>query len=181
MNLRLDQQISRIVLSASAFKKAHDFAQQVISTVNYKDSNQSNLSKIQQDHFVSKLGEEAVRQLYVEAGWQVKGPDYEIYESKKKSWEEDLFVDDIGLAVKTQKRSSAERYGLSWTFQTSQKRKDPVLNDPLAWVCFVVYEDTGDKNCLVYPAMQIQELSFKAPKLKYLQGKKQVVYAEDFK
>ncbi|MEM9884885.1 MAG: hypothetical protein AAF849_03265 [Bacteroidota bacterium] len=180
MNLRLHQELCKVILPATVFTKANNFAEEVVRTVNYKDSNQSNLAKIQQDHFVSKLGEEAVRQIYEQANWQVKGPDYTIYEGKRKSWEEDLFVDDIGLAVKTQKRTSADRYGLSWTFQCSERRKDPVLNHPLAWVCFVVFEDTTDKSCSVYPAMQIQELRFRPPKLKHLQNKKKVVYAEDF-
>lgn len=181
MNLCIHQQPTDIQLPKTVYQKAQQFAEQVIATVNYSDSNQNNRAKIQQDHYVSKLGEEAVRQLYERAGWQVKGPDYTIYEGQRKSWEEDLFVDDIGLAVKTQKRSSANRYGLSWTFQCSAKRKDPILNDPLAWVCFVVYEDVGDHACLVYPAMQIQQLDFKAPKLKHLRAKKKVIYAEDFK
>ncbi|MEN0045695.1 MAG: hypothetical protein AAF806_01415 [Bacteroidota bacterium] len=181
MNLAILNKATEVEITKAEFKRAQAFAEAVISTVNYSDSNQKNKAKIQEDHFVSKLGEEAVRKIYERANFQVKGPDYEIYKGKKKSWEEDLYIDDIGMAVKTQKRSAANRYGLSWTFQCSEKRKDPVLKDPLAWVCFVVFEDIGSKNCLVYPAKQIGILKFRPPKLKYLIGKKQVVYAEDFK
>jgi len=180
MNLDIFNQAIEVEITAAEIKRAKQFAEAVISTVNYSDSNQCNKAKIQEDHFVSKLGEEAVRKMYERANFQVKGPDYAIYEGKKKSWEEDLYVDDIGMAVKTQKRSAANRYGLSWTFQCSEKRRDPVLNDPLAWVCFVVFEDVGNKNCLVYPAKQIGKLKFRPPKLEYLIGKKQVVYAADF-
>ncbi|MEL6720179.1 MAG: hypothetical protein AAFO82_03015 [Bacteroidota bacterium] len=180
MNLTIFNQAVEVGISTVEIDRAKQFAEAVIQTVNYSDSNQKNKAKIQEDHFVSKLGEEAVRKIYEQAGLQVKGPDYEIYEGKQKSWAEDLYIDDIGLAVKTQKRSAANRYGLSWTFQSSERRKDPILNDPLAWVCFVVFEDVGNKNCLVYPAKQIHMLQFKPPKLKYLVGKKQVVYAKDF-
>jgi len=34
---------------------------------------------------------------------------------KKKAWDEDLIIGGIELAVKTQKRSAAKRYGASWT------------------------------------------------------------------
>lgn len=180
MSLIIFNKATEIAITAEEIKKAQKFAKAVVSTVNYSDSNQRNNAKIQEDHFVSKLGEEAVRKIYEQAGFQVKGPDYTIYERKKKSWEEDLYIDDIGMAVKTQKRSAANRYGLSWTFQCSEKRKDPVLDAPLAWVCFVVFEDIGNKNCLVYPAKQIGTLKFRPPKLEYLIGKKQVVYAKDF-
>jgi len=180
MNLAIFNKAVKVAITSTEIKRAKKFAEAVISTVNYSDSNQRNNAKIQDDHFVSKLGEEAVRILYEQANFQVKGPDYVIYEGKKKSWEEDLYIDDIGMAVKTQKRSSANHYGLSWTFQCSEKRRDPVLKDPLAWVCFVVFEDIGSQNCLVYPAKQIGALKFRPPKLKYLIGKKQVVYAEDF-
>lgn len=160
--------------------KATTFAEQVIPTINYRDSNQSNRKKIQNDHFVSKLGEEAVRLAFEQFGLIVKGPDYEIYQGKNKSWEEDLLVDDVALAVKTQKKSAALRYGLSWTFQSSGFRNDPILKTPHAWVCFVECDDTRNYECKVYPPMQIKDLTFRDPKLAHLKGKKQVVYARDF-
>jgi hypothetical protein len=91
-------------------------------TFNYEDSNQFNKEKIKQDHFISKLGEKAVRQSFEKFGKVVKGPDYTIYQQKQKSWKEDVYTDDFALAVKTQKKSAAIRYGLSWTFQSSSFR-----------------------------------------------------------
>ncbi len=179
MSLRIFKTPIAVSISSQQIAQAKRFAQQVIPTVNYRDSNQTNRAKIQNDHFVSKLGEEAVAQVFREHDWQIKGPDYSIYEGKNKSWEEDLYVDDIGLAVKTQKQSSATRYGLSWTFQSSPKRRDPILDAPLAWVCFVLCDEQNNYNCLVYPPYQIHELVFKDPKLARLKGKKKVLYAED--
>ena len=96
---------------------AREFAQQVIDTVNYCDSNQHLKSKIMDDHFTSKIGEEAAKKVFLELGNNVIGPDYAIYEGKKKTWISDLKIDNCDLAVKTMRRTAANRYGLSWTFQ----------------------------------------------------------------
>jgi hypothetical protein len=168
-----------IKIDEDIIKNAQEFAQNVIDTVDYSDSNQSNLQKIKDDHFISKIGEEAVRIVF-EKFCKVKGPDYTIYPGKNKSWDYDLKVDGIGLGVKTQKKSAAKKYGLSWTFQFSDMRKDPILNDKDAWICFVECNDLdGSYECIVYPPYQIKELIFKPPKLDHLKNKKKVVYKED--
>lgn len=156
---------------------AWDFAGKVTETTNYSDSNQSLLKKIKDDHFVSKLGEEAAKIVLSEFG-VVKGPDYMIYEAKQKSWDDDLFVNNIGFAIKTQRRTAAKKYSLSWTFQSGTMRKDSILQRPLAWVIFVEYDDTQPYNCHVYPPYQINNLIFDVPKLAHLRGHKKVVYAE---
>ncbi|MEM9990788.1 MAG: hypothetical protein AAF738_03435 [Bacteroidota bacterium] len=179
MNLLLFHQPTRVHISATQLAKAKQFAQKVIDTVDYQDSRQSNRKKILQDHFISKIGEAAVAHIFVDFGLQVKGPDYNIYEGKTKSWEADLYIDDWELAVKTQTQQAAKRYGCSWTFQNSQQRRDPILNDAQAWVCFVLCDTTKAYDCLVYPPFKIKELTFSAPKLSYLQDKKKVVYAKD--
>lgn len=178
--MRLFTKKQLVKIDAAHIKKARAFAAHVVGTVNYKDSNQSNLKKIEADHFVSKIGEEAVRKVFENLGRIVKGPDYEIYEMKKKSWDDDLYVDDVGLAVKTQKKSSADRYGLSWTFQASGYRTDPILKQPSSWVCFVLCDDRNPSlNCTVYPPLQMGELILGDPKLPHLKGKKKVAYAKD--
>lgn len=161
-------------------RRARNFAAAVVDTVDYRDSNQAKKEKIWLDHFISKVGEEAVRIVFQRYGCTVKGPDYTIYEGKAKSWEEDLFIDGEGLAVKTQAASAARKYGLSWTFQDSEIRRDAILHQPEAWVCFVACNNL-DKSyqCVVYPPLQMKQLIFKPPKLNHLQGKKRVVYAED--
>lgn len=171
----------QVELDPSAVERAKAFAEAVINTVNYSDSNQFHLEKIQDDHFISKLGEEAVKKIFEGFGVHVKGPDYTIYEGKQKSWDSDLFLNGYGLAVKTQKTSSAIRYGLSWTFQSSGFRTDPILSNPEAYVCFVECDDCAKYQCTIYPPCQIQTLVFKEPKLPHLKGKKKVVYAEDLR
>mgnify|MGYP000676647368 CR=1 FL=1 len=171
----------QITLPASAFAKAAEFADAVVKTVNYRDSLQFNATKIRDDHFVSKLGEEAVKQAFESFTNSIQGPDYNIYQSRQKSWESDLYVNEIPLAVKTQRRSAAERYGLSWTFQKSSFRADPILQKPEAWVCFAVFNDLAEKpDFTVFPPFQIKELPFKSPRLAHLADKKIAVYAADF-
>src|SRR5688572_11408890 len=160
-----------IQLPPEAITRASAFAEAVIDTVNYRDSNQSRKQKIRDDHFVSKLGEEAVRLVFEARNCIVEGPDYTIYSSRQKSWVADLKINALDVAVKTQRRSAANRYGLSWTFQDSPKRRDPILSMPEAWVCFVVYEDLKPGfECIVYPLRKIKQLIFEAPRLPHLAG-----------
>ena len=166
-------------LPLEAVQRAQAFAQAVADTVDYEDSHQTKKKKIHDDHFVSKLGEEAVRLVFESRHCSVEGPDYSIYDKKQKSWEADLKINALDVAVKTQRRSAANRYGLSWTFQDSPKRRDPILSMPEAWVCLVVYEDLKpDYECLVYPLRKIKQLIFEEPRLSRLVGKKQAVYLE---
>ena len=166
-----------IQLPSEAVDRAKAFAESVIGTVNYRDSNQAIKKKIQDDHFVSKLGEEAVRCVFEARKCVVEGPDYAIYDSEQKSWAADLTINALDVAVKTQRRSAAKRYGLSWTFQDSPDRRDPILDMPDAWVCLVVYEDLKPEyECVVYPLRKIKQLIFEAPRLSKLVGKKRAVY-----
>ena len=168
-----------IQLPHAAVERATAFASAVVSTVNYRDSDQTVKQKIQDDHFVSKLGEEAVRFVFEQRDCKIIGPDYTIYSGKQKSWDSDLKINGLEVAVKTQRRSAAKRYGLSWTFQDSPERRDPILDLPNAWVCLVVFEDLKDGyECVVYPLRKIKQLIFEAPRLSKLVGKKQAVYLE---
>jgi len=168
-----------IHLSPEDVARAQAFAEAVIETVNYHDSGQTKKQKIRDDHFVSKVGEEAVRLVFEARYCTVEGPDYAVYDKKQKSWTADLKINKLDVAVKTQRRSAANRYDLSWTFQDSPARRDPILSMPEAWVCLVVYEDLKpDFECLVYPLRKIRQLIFESPRLKQLVGKKQAVYLE---
>ncbi len=168
-----------VKLDDAVILRARQFAESVIDTVDYRDSNQPFREKVQLDHFISKIGEEAVGNVFRQYGCEVTGPDYRIYDGKQKSWDCDLRIDGIGLAVKTQSASAAKKYGLSWTFQDAPKRRDIILDQPDAWVCFVLCDDFNSHNCVVYPVLQIHQLSFRPPRLAHLHGKKQVVYSDD--
>jgi hypothetical protein len=168
-----------IHLPPAAVERAKAFAEAVTETVNYRDSNQTQKKKIHDDHFVSKLGEEAVCLVFQARKCAVEGPDYTIYDGRQKSWAADLKINALEVAVKTQRRSAANRYGLSWTFQDSPERHDPILAMPEAWVCLVVYEDLNPGfECVVYPLRKIKQLIFEAPRLSRLRGKKQAIYLE---
>ena len=168
-----------VYLSSEVVSRAQAFAEAVTETVNYRDSNQLRKQKISDDHFVSKLGEEAACSVFTARHCIVVGPDYSIYAGKQKSWAADLKINNLEVAVKTQRRSAAKRYGLSWTFQDSPKRRDPILAKPEAWVCLVVYEDLKPGyECLVYPLRKIKQLIFEEPRLTKLVGRKQAVYLE---
>lgn len=170
-----------VTLDNTIIKLPRDFAEAVVKTTNYRDSNQIDLSKVTDDHFIGRVGEEAVKKVAEDLGRTVKGPDYTIYLKKKKSWDSDLTINGKSLAVKTQKTSNAVRFGLSWTFAFSSTRRDPILNDQNAWVSFVQCNDVDKSyDCIVYPPLQVKDLIFKEPIAPYLKGKKKVVYARDF-
>lgn len=168
--------IQEVNLDTAIIEQARKFANDVVTTIDYADSNQTSLKKIQFDHFISKLGEEAVA-IVLSEYTKVEGPDYTIYAAKEKSWKSDLRIGDTGVAVKTQARSSANKYTLSWVFQCSEKRRDTILHAPDDWVFFVECNDLDRYHCYVYPPFQIKQLVFKEPQKSYLRGRKKVVYA----
>lgn len=173
--------IKTVQLPEEIIQKAKNFAEKVTPTTDYSDSNQHIRKKVLNDHFISKLGEEAAKLVFSMYA-EVKGPDYNIYAAENKSWSSDLFVNGVGLAVKTQKRSMANRYKLSWTFQHGKMRKDKIFDSKESWITFVEYDDTGSKNlCHVYPPFQLKELIFGEPALTYLKGEKKVIYAGTLK
>lgn len=177
--MRFYTDIKYITLEQEIINKARKFAKEVTPTTDYSDTHQINTNKIFNDHFIGKLGEEAVKKVFEAFGKDVGGPDYKIYSVKYKSWDDDLYIDEIGLAVKAQKRSTAQRFGLSWTFQDAKPRRDIILDNQDAWVCFVAVDDLSTNYlCLVYPPYQIKELVFDEPKLEKLKGLKKVVYAK---
>ncbi|MFT3948096.1 MAG: hypothetical protein QM763_14085 [Agriterribacter sp.] len=179
--MRFYTTIQQITIPKAIAVKAWQFANDVNSTTDYSDTNQKDLKKIRLDHFVSKLGEEAVYAVLTKFG-NITQPDYNIYTAEQKSWDDDLYFETTGIAVKTMLRSAATRFGLSWVFQSGTPRRDIILDKPEAWVFFVECDDTRLHNKLyelyVYPPYQVKELKFADPVLKKLVGHKLVVYAD---
>jgi len=173
--------IQKVKLDANHLLKAKCFAVEVSPSTNYGDANQNSRIKIQEDHRISKLGEEAAA-FVLRQFVSVSDPDYSIYKGKQKSWKEDLQVNGVGVAVKSQNSIAAKKYGLSWTFQYGPKRKDSIFNNPEAWIIFVEVDESNETCiCRVFPPFQLKELIFEEPKLAYLRGHKKVVYAESLK
>lgn len=179
-NLRFFEKPYLFKPTPAIFEQIKLFTNQVIGTVDYKDSKQFNRIKVWKDYFIGKIGEEAAYAAFLEYIDDVTKPDYNIHYGKNKNWNADLKVNGIDLSVTTQSKSSADKYGLSWTFQCGKYRRDIILDDPSAWVCFVKCDDTDDYyKCVVYPPLQIKQVVFGEPKLARLRGEKKVVYAED--
>ncbi len=84
------QYIEVVELEKGLADNAKRFAQAVVETTDYSDANQCNREKVIYDHFIRKLGEEAVKKLLTDMGYAVQGPDYTIYPKFKKSWDSDL-------------------------------------------------------------------------------------------
>ncbi|MDB5197132.1 MAG: hypothetical protein JWP88_1503 [Flaviaesturariibacter sp.] len=173
--MRFYQILQEVQLDVDEVIRAKRFADTVVGTTDYSDSLQTVEEKVRQDHFISKLGEEAAKKVLLRYA-AVEGPDYAIYEAKAKSWEADLLVNGVEAAVKTQAQTSAQRYGVSWTFQCGSHRRDTILDKPEAWVIFVLFDDQHPYRFAVYPPFQIKELVFGEPKLARLKGSKKVVY-----
>jgi hypothetical protein len=135
-----------------------------LPTVNYRDTHQTVNAKVREDHFVSKLGELAVASVFRQYGCEVGGPDFNIYPGDQKSWDDNLIVDGVGLAGKTQSKKAAEKYGLSWTFQDAPTRRDRILDNPEAWLCFVWCNYTVPPYlCVVFPPVQLKMVVFGEP------------------
>lgn len=176
MSLKLFDKILSVSINEEQIRIAREFAKAVSETVNYADSNQTIKEKIKEDHFISKIGEEAVATVFKKYRQDVEGPDYTIYLGDYKSWDCDLRINGVEVAVKTQTSANAKKYELSWTFQSSGKRRDPILANPEAWVVFVECNE-NNFECRVFPPKQIKELTLSDPKLVHLKGMKKVYYA----
>lgn len=71
-----------------------------------------------------KLGEELDYNTFLPYYPNLTKPDYQIYEKKDKSWEEDLIdpVANVRLAVKTKDKRDADQWGPSWIFEKTDRK-----------------------------------------------------------
>lgn len=112
-----------IQLLEEEISKCKKFAQDVVGTNvdRYAERNQFDVDKIIDDIFVGKLAEYASYKLLLSRGKQVKEPDTQVYSARKKSFSADLTDGINHYHVKCMKKSTAERFGLSWSFQIEDK------------------------------------------------------------
>lgn len=94
------------------------------STYSYRG--ESRECKMLDDVRIGCIGEWAVSIYLTDMGFECSEPDMNIYEKNKKSFDADLYVDDIHIHVKSQGIESAKRYGNSWLFQ----RSDSLVSNP---------------------------------------------------
>jgi hypothetical protein len=82
--------------------------------------------KLVNDILVGALGEWAVEAHLASMGYECTEPDMKIYKTRGKSFDADLYVDDIEIHVKSQGMVSVKRYGNSWLLQ----RNDKIVSEP---------------------------------------------------
>lgn len=165
---------------------AKKYADDVISTIDYSDSNQTNLEKIKSDHYNGKVGEFAVYNFLERNKIESTYPDCEIYEAHNKSWVSDLYVTIEGckypLAVKTMHENAADKFGWSWIFQYSRTgRKDKVFeNRDSSFVSFVkIFRHEIQDGILISRPLILSNFRFSDPIAQRLKGHKLVVYEKD--
>jgi len=172
------------------YKQCSVFAEKQITTsrAHYKRRNQSNSTRIVKQITDGKMGEIIAARYLRNNGFDCNNPDFEIYSSRKKSFEADLFCGQgntkQNVHVKTQNSQSAARYGSSWVFQAGGAgygHSDPCLgtsNDD--WCVFVTLDCNDESASIVGPlCMTDVHQHFKDPKLSHLVGIKKCVYLED--
>jgi hypothetical protein len=82
--------------------------------------------KMVHDILVGALGEWAIEEHLTSLGYECTKPDMKIYDKANKSFDADLFVDDVEIHVKSQGMASVKRYGNSWLLQ----RYDKIVAEP---------------------------------------------------
>jgi hypothetical protein len=139
----------------------------------YAQRNQNNESKVKNDIYIGKLAEFAVYNYLLSKGKIVSAPDIMIYESKKKSYDADLYINkESPLHVKSC-IDTGSQYN-SWLFQPN----DPVTNEPTEddMISFVVITPEALFYCYIVKASDILD-TYREPRNKLLN--KKVIYEID--
>lgn len=179
--------IEIIKYSQSDLEKCHEFAVGQLGTSrdHYRRRKQGNESKIIQDITTGKLGEIAAHRLLRRYGVHATLPDFEIYDSRGKSFNADLTWKGHEFHCKAQTEESAKRYGTSWILQwggkgyghTDKLFKHRSNSDYL--MPTTVHQDT----VRIYGVIQIKKLfdkdMIKEPKLAWFKDTKRAIYFED--
>ena len=168
-------------------ERCHEFAvgQLDTSRAHYSKRKQTNEPKIIQDIITGKLGEIATYRLLRRNGIHATQPDFEIYDSRGKSFDADLTWRGFEFHCKAQTEESARRYGTSWILQWGGKgygHTDKLFrnrddND------FLVPSTVHDTHVKIYGIIKVDKLfeegMIKEPKLKWFADTKRAIYFED--
>lgn len=151
-------------------KKCEKFAEEAIESSKnlYYYRGTKNLDKIKEDIYVGKMGEVGVY-LHLK-GYGCSKPDFAIYKGRRKSFDADLFVNQIPTHVKSQTKESANRYGNSYLFQKS----DPVVINPNE---DLFYGTLVEGNTVtIIKECKINELTFEPCKVSWFNKTKVAIY-----
>ena len=141
----------------------------VSNVTEYRKRNQLNINKISKDIYYGKIAEILVFNYLISKGKKASPPDFMIYESKMKSFDADIKVEDVNIHVKSCLDSS--NFPNSWLFQP---------NDPLI-------KQNSDKDILALVVIskkpyvyfrKINTVKFESPVKKSLN--KLVIYERSF-
>lgn len=129
----------KLKISKEQMERARQFARQRIdkSADLYKCRGEDKLDKMIEDIVIGTVGEFGVAKYLRSKGYSCTRPDLNIYETKRKSFEQDLLCfeeSDLSISeisphkvhVKSQSVASSKRYGNSWLLQKS----DSVTKNP---------------------------------------------------
>jgi len=179
--------IDIVKISKSDREKCEEFANESVdSSLNhYKRRGQVNRDKIIQDIVTGKLGEIAAHRLLRRNGIHARQPDFEIYDSRGKSFDSDLSWKDYDFHCKAQSQDSASKYGISWILQYGGnghghvdklfKRRSP--HDFL--IPSLVHPDHVEIFGVIKIDTLFEQNLIKLPKLKWFQDSKRAIYFDD--
>ncbi len=124
-------------------KKCKDFAKERMegSSGLYKHRGEKNMIKMEQDIFIGTLAEWGAYRYLTDKGVAVSKPDMKIYTTRRKSFSADLLNDDFRFHIKSQSKVSADRYGMSWLLQ----KTDRILDRPEPDEHFIFTRVDGDE------------------------------------
>ena len=176
-----------VKINQNDWEKCHAFAvgQLETSREHYSRRKQTNEPKIIQDIITGKLGEIATSRLLRRNGIHSGQPDFEIYDSRGKSFDADLTWKVREFHCKAQSEDSAKKYGTSWILQwggrghghTDKIFRNRDAND------FLVPSTVHDSYVKIYGVIQINTLfekdMIKEPKLDWFKDTKRAIYFDD--
>ena len=162
-----------VVLSKYWIDKCRKFSIDAVESSRdlYTYRGTTNINKIIEDIYIGKAGEVGAYKYLLQQGVVCSKPDFKIYDARRKSFDADLNIPDMGVHVKSQGMDSAEKFGNSWLFQ----RTDPVYLKPNYDLFLGTLVDGNTvyiiKECL------INELDFQDCKVFWFNKTKVAVYA----
>jgi len=188
-----------ILVSDEDIKRCRLFAEKSVSTSidQYARRRQTDPRTIQHQIQVGKTGELGVFNWLTRHSLHPTEPDFEIYDARHKSFAADMLLEEpvtyssglVGknvydIHVKAQDMQSAERFGISWTFQYGTKvgsDSEIFKPDPTGYIAFAL---VNKNQVTLYGFTAVRTLHeynlFRDPKLAKLRGIKTVVYNDDF-
>lgn len=181
-----------VILSAMEILQCEQFALDSIDTHlrHYQRRGQTNKEKILRDITVGKMGELA---LYIYLSKSVSfastAPDFEIHKGGRKRFGADLFLTQGGeqypVHIKTQDKSSSDKYGDSWLFQwggAGLGHTDKIFKSYDPKELFAACNVNG-QNVVILGIWHLKDLFendlFKEPRLQWFKNTKKALYLKD--